>query len=95
MASETFLLRNIEGLLSRFEPIGVCSANIMNALDRILEMLVDGEWHRVEDLSARLGLPEQKLKTIAYFLSEHGFVHYRESDSSVRIESQLKALMES
>jgi len=66
----------------------------MNGLDRILELLSDGEWHRIEDLSARLSLPDQKLKTIAYFLSEHGFVHYRESDSSVRIQSELKALME-
>jgi len=50
---------------------------------------VDGnswrEENAIEDLSTRLSLPEQKLKTIACFLSEHEFVHYRESDSSVRM----------
>ena len=67
----------------------------MNGLDKILELLIDDEWHRIEDLSARLSLPRRRLKTVAYFLSEHGFVHYRESDSAVRIQFELKALMES
>jgi len=66
----------------------------MNRLDSLLELLSDGEWHRIADLSARLRLPEPRLKTILLFLSEHGFVQYRESEGSVKIQSELKALME-
>jgi len=77
--------------------MGFCSAvdlQPMNRLDSLLELLSDGEWHRIADLSGRLRLPEPRLKTILLFLSEHGFVHYRESDGSVKIQSELKALME-
>ena len=66
----------------------------MNSLDEILELLLDEEWHRVRDLCLKLEYPETKLREILRFLSEHGFVHYRESDNSVRIQPQLKTLME-
>ena len=66
----------------------------MNRLDSLLELLSDGEWHRIADLSGRLKLSEPRLKTILLFLSEHGFVNYRESEGSVRIQSELKALIE-
>jgi len=66
----------------------------MNGLDRIIEQLIDGEWHRIVDLSEKLEFPEPTLTTILHFLSEHGFVVYRESDQAVKIQAQLKELME-
>ena len=66
----------------------------MNGLDRIIEQLIDGEWHRIVDLSEKLEFPEPTLTTLLNFLSEHGFVVYRESDQAVKIQAQLKELME-
>lgn len=74
--------------------VGQLNAGV-NGLDNILNVLFDGEWHRVDALSERLELPEDRLKTMLEFLSEHGFVQYRTSDGSVRIDAGLKALMES
>ncbi len=66
----------------------------MNSLDNILELLLDQNWHGVNGLSAKLGLPEPTLKAILRFLSEHGFVEYRESDQAVKIRAEVKELME-
>jgi len=63
-------------------------------LDNILELLIDGKWHRIGDLSNTLELPAPRLIGILHFLSEHGFVDYRESDRAVKIQAQLKELME-
>jgi len=66
----------------------------MNDLDGILELLIDGEWHRVDDLSARLGMPEPTLTTLIDFLSEHGFVQYDGRDGLVKIDPQFNNLMD-
>jgi len=66
----------------------------MNGLDSIIEQLIDGEWHRVVDLSEKLDFPAPRLRAILHLLSEHGFVDYRESDQAVKVQAQLKELME-
>ena len=73
--------------------VGQLNAGV-NGLDNILNALFDGEWHSVDALSERLELPQDRLKTMLEFLSEHGFVEYRASDGSARIDAQLKAVME-
>ena len=68
-------------------------SRVMNGLDRILDILVDGDWHTVRSLAANLSTPEVTLQPMLRFLSEHGFLYYRDSDSSVKIDSQLRDLM--
>ena len=63
-------------------------------LDNILEFLRDGRWHRIAELSMTLEMVQPRLVEILHFLSEHGFVDYRESDQAVKIQGQLKELME-
>jgi DNA-binding IclR family transcriptional regulator len=63
-------------------------------LDRILELLLDGDWHSVVDLSTKLAFPQERLEAILRFLSQHDFVRFRASDNSVKIQSQLRRLME-
>jgi len=58
-----------------------------------MNVLFDGEWHGVDALSERLELPHDRVKTMLEFLSEHGFVEYRASDGSARIDAQLKTVM--
>jgi len=65
----------------------------MNGIDNILELLIDEDWHRTDELAASLELPEPRLREILRFLSDYGFVQYRETDNSVRIQSDLKNLM--
>ena len=64
-------------------PVPVAAGATVN----ILELLIDGEWHRISDLSVELELSQSRLKAILQFLSEHGFVDYRESDRTVNIQS--------
>ncbi len=70
-------------------------ANGLREIDAILELLIDGEWHRIEDLSLMLDMPGDRLRSTLSFLAEHGFVQRRTHDGSVKIESELKSLMES
>lgn len=68
-------------------------ANQISRVNGVLQLLLDERWHPIADLSIALQLPEPKLVTIVRFLSQHGFVRYRESDGCVRIEYGFKAII--
>lgn len=65
----------------------------MDGLERLLELLADGKWHKVDEILVTLGWNEKRARSILEFLSEHGLVSYRASEDSARIDSQLRSLM--
>ena len=65
----------------------------MDGIEDFLRILEDKRWHRVDDSAARLGWSLSRLRRLVQFLSEHGLVHYRESDDSVLIDDELASLL--
>lgn len=47
----------------------------MEALDRLVETLSDGYWHKVNKLRAKVDLTEKKLEKALEFLKTYGFIH--------------------
>ncbi len=60
--------------------------------------LVDGTWHKLDDLARQLRMPHQAVSWAARFLSEHGLAEMRKEDeirlhhTSSRFEEVVKTL---
>ena len=65
----------------------------LDQLQRLLDLLAEGEPRTLGSLSGELGLPVVKTRLLVEFLAEHGFVSYRESESTVALDLRLKRLM--
>jgi len=65
----------------------------MDGIEEFLWLLDDGGWHRIDDVAMKLGWAQSRTRRLAEFLSEHGLVHYRESDGSVMIDLELLDLL--
>jgi hypothetical protein len=58
----------------------------IKALDRILEMLGDSQWHLLEELKAKLLLPsEEKLDQIIRFLEKYKFLTFDAKEKKTKI----------
>ena len=65
----------------------------LDQVQRLLDLLAEGEPHTLESLSWELGWPEAKTRLLVEFLAEHGFVSYTVSESTVRLDLRLRRLM--
>lgn len=65
----------------------------MDGIEAVLRLLNDGNWHRLVDLGSQLGWTRAEVKAIVELLSDQGFVHYRGSDGTVRLDPELLSLM--
>jgi len=60
----------------------------MELLDSFLELLMDGEWHDLTEISDKLGISGVKVGIIAGFFEHHGFI---ETDGvNERIEARVR-----
>jgi hypothetical protein len=59
----------------------------IKALDEILELLEDSQWHLTDELKAKLLLPsEEKLTEIIRFLEKYEFVTFDVKEKKAKIE---------
>ena len=65
----------------------------LDQVQRLLDLLAEGEPHTLESLSGELGWPEPKTRLLVEFLAEHGFISYTVSESTVRLDLRLRSLM--
>lgn len=60
-------------------------------IDKFLSFLADNEWHQLNEIQEKLGIPQEKLTLIVNFLEKYDFVTCREG--KVKINQQLKSLI--
>ncbi len=65
----------------------------MDGVEEFLSAIENGNWHRIDELALQVGWTVSKARRLAEFLSEHGLVHYRTKNETVRIDSGLLALL--
>jgi DNA-binding IclR family transcriptional regulator len=58
-----------------------------------LEMLGDGRWHRIEELTLSLKLSDDKFKELTSFLTAYGFVEVDDKKRRVKINSDFNKLL--
>jgi len=65
----------------------------LSKLDDFLDLIKDGAWHSLTQLSEKLSLPTEQLAKISETLSEQGLIQYREEAKWVRINSEWSPLL--
>jgi len=65
----------------------------MSTIDEILELLSDGEWHNITEISKSLKMSFEELDSIIHFLSKYGFVEIGDDLIKVKIEKNFKELV--
>ena len=51
----------------------------LREIDKVLELLSDGEWHALDEVASILGISGVKIGLIASFLNEYGLISLRPS----------------
>ena len=64
------------------------SRNLL-AIDWILELIWNGEWHRLTEITDRTGWQEFRVLLITSFLSEYNFLEFNEKEKKIRLSSEL------
>jgi len=66
----------------------------MSAVDEILLLLKDGEWHNLNEIKEKSTLPPSKAELIVNFLAEYNFVELNEDNKQLRLQSLLVEFLE-
>jgi len=62
-------------------------------LDSFFNLIKDGEWHSLTQLSKELSLPNEQLAKIAEILSEQGIIQYREEAGLVKFDLEWSSVL--
>jgi len=62
-------------------------------MDKLLNLLIDGEWHNIEELAEKMKIDNKKLEEIIKLLQKFNFLAYK--NSKVRISTDVIELIKS
>jgi DNA-binding IclR family transcriptional regulator len=65
----------------------------MSAIDDVVDLLKNGEWHNLQDLAENLKLDEEKLQRIIQFLKSLDLIKLDEKQRRAQINTELKQLI--
>jgi len=65
----------------------------VSAINEVLELLSDGNWHNLAELSKSLKMPYEELDSIIHFLSKYGFVDISDDLIKVKMEKEFEELV--
>ena len=66
----------------------------MLAIDKIFEILHNGNWHRLTEVAEKTGTQESKMKLISNFLSAYDFLEYYKEKKKIRLSGELQVFLE-
>jgi DNA-binding IclR family transcriptional regulator len=58
----------------------------MSAIDEILLLLKDGEWHDLKEITEKIALPKVKAEMVVSFLSEYDFIQLNENHKKIKLK---------
>ena len=66
----------------------------MSAIDEVLWLLKDGEWHDVKEITEKVALPKVKAEMVVSFLGEYDFIQLNENTKRVKIQPSMLEFIE-
>ena len=60
---------------------------------QILDLLSDGKWHRIDELSVRVKLTEKTFREVTEFLDKYSIVEFNRKDQKVKIGKDFRKLL--
>ena len=61
----------------------------MSAIDDIIGLLKDGEWHDVQEVTENVALPKSKAEMVISFLGEYDFIQQKEDTKKIRLQASM------
>ena len=59
------------------------------AIDEILDLLKNGEWHELKEITDKTRLRELKVEIITSFLAEYDFLEFDKKEKKIKLSPQL------
>ncbi len=66
----------------------------MSAIDEILWLLKDGEWHDLKEITEKVALPKFKVEIVVSFLGEYDFIQLNENFRRVKLQPSILEFIE-
>jgi len=66
----------------------------MLAIDKIFEILANGDWHRVTEVAEKIGTQESKIELVSSFLSAYDFLEYDKKTKRIKLSTELQDFFE-
>ena len=66
----------------------------MLAIDKIFEILHNGNWHRLTEVAEKIGTRESKIELISSFLSAYDFLEYDKKTKKIKLSTELQGFFE-
>jgi hypothetical protein len=63
-------------------------------LDEIIDLLLDGQWHRIEDVAKALHTDHAPLIKAFRFFEQYGFIHLDRFRKRVILDTDIQALFQ-
>jgi len=54
-------------------------------IDQVLELLEDGDWHKLNEIARKSGLQQPKLEAVVDFLAEYEFIHVDKEQQEAKL----------
>jgi DNA polymerase III delta subunit len=64
------------------------------AIDKLLDALMDGKWHTAREIIDKTRIEEHKLKLITSFLREFQFIQEDKKTERIKLKTSTKELLE-
>jgi len=66
----------------------------MSAIDDILCLLKDGEWHDLKEVTKKVAIPKFKVELAVNFLDEYDFIQLNENLRKIKIQPAILKFIE-
>jgi len=66
----------------------------MSAIDEILWVLKDGEWHDLKEITRKVALPETKAEMVIGFLGEFNFIQLNGNIKRAKLQNSMLKFIE-
>ena len=88
-----FLTSHLSSVILR-EQAAMGKYKSMNAIDGVLSILHNGDWHRLAEIAERTGTLESKVELISSFLSTYNFLEFNRKTKRIRLSHELREFFE-
>lgn len=62
-------------------------------MTKVLEMLSDGQWHRIDEVQKKTGLGKNDVRKVVAFLRDYGFVKINDVGERIKLEEAFRKLL--
>ncbi len=65
----------------------------MLAIDKVLELLRNGQWHNIREIAEKTRMHEFKVELITSFLVEYDFLELDKEEKKIKLSPQLQLFL--